>query len=162
MQSCDLNPNNLTSESMLLTTKLYSTCQNLIFPMTNNPNTNTTCFVSLMNKEDSGEKKERTITRLLSATVLNLLPKATSQEIHMMFHRYIVWSLIHNITKDTYPCGLIPFLLAQSGISFCRRFTASFKRKKRYEGAETNFKWLTDSVMEEFMLPREADRQIKM
>lgn len=31
----------------------------------------------------------------------------------MMFHEYLVWSPNHNITKDTYPCRSIPFLLAQ-------------------------------------------------
>jgi len=69
--------------------------------------------VPLMNK-DSGKRKERTVTRLFSAIVLNLLPKVTFQEINMMFHGYLVWSLNHNITKNTYPCGSIPFLLAQS------------------------------------------------
>lgn len=107
--------------------------------MTNNPNTNTKRLVPLMNKEDSGERKERTITRLFSAIVLNLLPK----EINMMFHGYLVWSLNHNITK-------VYLSVRTNTLSTCtvcqtkkqRRFTASFRRKKCYEGTETNFKGL--------------------
>lgn len=61
------------------------------------------------------------IIRLLSAIVLNLLHKITSQEIYMMFYGYLVWSLNYNITKDTYLLRSIPFLLAQSRILCYRR-----------------------------------------
>lgn len=73
------------------------------------------------------------IIRLLSAIVLNLLHKITSQEIYMMFYGYLVWSLNHNITKDTYLLRSIPFLLAQSGILCYRRclFVSNWKTKKK-------------------------------
>lgn len=156
---------------MFLTTntKLYSTCQNLIFPMTDNQ---TLKQHDLYNYEDNGERKDSNKTIFLLYVVLNLLHKVTSQEIHMTFHGYLIWSLIHNITKDTYLFGSIPFLLAHSGILFCRdislcqiktqrRGIHSFTRKgKCYEGAETTCKWLTGNVMEKSILQTD-DRQMK-
>lgn len=130
--------------------------------MTNNPNTNTKCLVPLMNKEDSGKRKGRTVTRLFSAIVLNLLPKVTFQEINMMFHGYLIWSLNHNITKDTYPRGSISFLLVQS-VKLKKKEDSQLHLEGRNvtKGQKQISSDLLVVSWEESMLPREADRQKK-
>lgn len=89
-----------------------------------------------MNKEDSGERKERTVTRLFSISCQGNLPG----------YKYDVPWILSLVPKPQHHKRYLSMQI--NTISTCtvcqtkkeRRFTASFRRKKCHEGAETNFK----------------------